>query len=268
MKSTVKIFAFTAVLVTAIAFAQNKTAPQGHSGPAETSLVGVSLFDTGQKLIAKFGSPNEIQGLSLGTAAGGAGGGGGGAAPGGGRSGPGPVGGGKGGAAGSAGDFVGDPFDLGKSAWQVASGASAPGAPSGGGELTPNTPASGGGGGGRQAGVGGGTTQGSSGFVTFTRWVYNKGTSRYAFVLDKFNRVVQIEAFGLWDTRVKTKRGAKFGSSFGTLIKKYNAPDGYELNGDTIVMRYLTRDRVAFRLQKTDPKKGHMVTGIVVAAGK
>ena len=104
--------------------------------------------------------------------------------------------------------------------------------------------------------------------MTFTRWVYNKGTSRYAFVLDKFNRVVQIEAFGLWDTRVKTKRGAKFGSSFGTLIKKYNAPDGYELNGDTIVMRYLTRDRVAFRLQKTDPKKGHMVTGIVVAAGK
>jgi hypothetical protein len=27
-------------------------------------------------------------------------------------------------------------------------------------------------------------------------------------------------------------------------------------------------DRVAFRLQKVDPKKPHVVTGIVIAAGK
>jgi hypothetical protein len=80
--------------------------------------------------------------------------------------------------------------------------------------------------------------------------------------------VVQIEAFGLWDKNVKTKRGVQFGSSFGTLIKRYNAPDGYELNGDTMVVRFLERDRVAFRLQRVDPKKGHVVTGVVVAAGK
>jgi len=104
--------------------------------------------------------------------------------------------------------------------------------------------------------------------VTVTRWVYNRGMARYAFILDKFNRVVQIEAVGMNDGKVRTAKGIKFGSSFGSIIKTYKAPDGYEISGSNIVMRYLVMDRVAFRLQKVDPKKPHVVTGIVVAAGK
>lgn len=266
MNRTVKIFALTAILGAAFAVAQNKTTPQAHKGAAETTLIGVSLFDTGQKLIAKFGSPNEIQGLALGST----GAGGGAAGSGAGRGGPAGAGAGKSGGTGGGivpgvEDVFGDPFDTGKTAWQEIQGSSVPGVnappPSGGGQASSAGGAKGG-------GATGGVTQGSGSIVTYTRWVYNKGASRYAFVLDKFSRVVQIEAFGLWDSRVKTRRGAMFGSSFGTLVKKYNAPDGYEINGDTIVMRYLSRDHVAFRLQRTDPKKGHVVTGIVVAAGK
>lgn len=263
MKNTVKFIAVAAVLTSALAYAQNRTAPQARKGSAETTLIGISLYDSGQKVIAKYGSPQQIMGLSLGS-------GGGGAASGGGRGGPtggasAPAVGGRAGntAPGVGADVVGDPFDTGKTMWQQLAQN-----PNFGGKDDENDARGGsipsGGGGSRGAG---GTTQGNSSLVQFTRWVYTKGSSKYAFVLDKFNRVVQIEAFGLWDTRVKTRRGAKFGTSFGTLINKYNAPDGYELNGDTIVMRYLNRDNVAFRLQKTDPKKGHMVTGIVVAAG-
>lgn len=101
-----------------------------------------------------------------------------------------------------------------------------------------------------------------------TRWVYNRGMARYAFILDKFNRVIQIEAVGMNDSRVRTSRGVKFGSSFGSIIRTYKSPDGYEISGSNIVMRYLVFDRVAFRLQKVDPKKPHVVTGIVIAAGK
>lgn len=92
--------------------------------------------------------------------------------------------------------------------------------------------------------------------------------SRYAFILDKFNRVIQIEAIGIKDPRVSTRRGIRFGSSFSSLIRSYNAPDGYEIAGNNLVVRYLVFDRVAFRLQKLDPRKPHVVTGIVVAAGK
>ena len=274
LNSKVKTLALVAILGSVITVGHSQSKPQAHKGAAETTLLGVSLFDTGQKLIAKFGSPNEIQGLSLGTSAGGgnapsSGGRSGPTAGGAGATGPGRAPGSVSGtgqgpsAAGVGGNIVGDPFDTGKTLWQMR----APGAGNGGdGELGEVSQRGGGkGGGGNPAG---GTTQGSGSVVQFTRWVYNKGTSRYAFVLDKFNRVVQIEAFGLWDSRVKTKRGAKFGTTFGQLIQKYSAPDGYELNGDTIVMRYLNRDRVAFRLQRTDAKKPHMVTGVVVAAGK
>ena len=118
------------------------------------------------------------------------------------------------------------------------------------------------------AGAGGGAAGGADDRILFTRWVYNQGASRYAFVMDKFNRVVQIEAIGMSDSKVRTSRGIKFGSTFADVIKAYNAPDAYEITGDNIVVRYLVRDHVAFRLAKLKAKDVHRVTGIVVAAGK
>ncbi|MCG9894777.1 MAG: hypothetical protein MH204_04820, partial [Fimbriimonadaceae bacterium] len=58
----------------ALAQTTNQSRPQPRRGPAETSLVGIALFDTGAKVVARFGSPDDIQGLTIG----------GGAAPGGG----------------------------------------------------------------------------------------------------------------------------------------------------------------------------------------
>jgi len=276
-----KIFALAAcagiVLVGADA---QRTSPQPRVGSAENALIGIALFDPGTRVIAKFGSPDRIEGLSVDSAAGPAGGGdgsGGGAGAssrgggpsggqGGGASSPGSSRGGGGGpsTASKSFNFVGEPFQ--DSGWlRQAAGTMQP---------PPSDDTGGGGGGGASSGGssrsgGGGASGGGGGQkVIYTRWIYNRGGSRYAFVLDKFNRVAQIEAIGLSNRSVRTKRGITFGSSFGTIINKYNAPDGYEINGDNIVVRYLVRDRVAFRLSRVNAKKPHVVTGVVVAAGK
>lgn len=109
---------------------------------------------------------------------------------------------------------------------------------------------------------------GSAERVTYTRWVYNRGSSKYGFIIDKMGRVVQIEAIGLENMKVRTRRGVGFGATFAELVKKYNTPDGYEISGDNVLVKYLTRDKVAFRLSRLGVKKPQVVTGIVVAAGK
>jgi hypothetical protein len=227
-------------------------------------LVGVSILDTGLQIINMYGSPDEVQPLTVGG--GGVGPGGGAGAGSGGR-------GGVGGPSGGAGPqmapgglwnpptvgMLGDPFGQQAGAAERPPGVDANGF---------GPPGNAGGNAGGNAAGGGPGGQGGDNRILFTRWVYKQGASRYAFVLDKFNRAVQIEAVGMSDSKVRTSRGIKFGSTFADVIKAYNAPDAYEITGDTIVVRYLVRDHVAFRLAKLKAKDTHRVTGIVVAAGK
>ncbi|CAN5726181.1 hypothetical protein BH11ARM2_BH11ARM2_22840 [soil metagenome] len=92
--------------------------------------------------------------------------------------------------------------------------------------------------------------------------------SKYGFILDKQGRVIQIEAIGLQNGKVKTRAGLGFGSTFAQIIKAYGTPDSYEISGDNILMKYLQRRKVAFRLSRLGEKKPQVVTGVVVAAGK
>lgn len=259
----------TAMAVIAIgagSFVDAQSTPQPRKGSAENKLVGIALYDTGTKVVSVYGSPDEIQALSIGATTGAGGGAGGGD----GRGGS-PSGGGGGGAesagpappppAGVHNGLIGDPFGPGTE-WKQARAPRNEGAAGAGGGDTGGTARPGGGG---SAGSVGG---GGDGKVVYTRWIYKRSNSRYAFVLDKFNRVIQIEAVGLRNSSVKTRRGMTFGSSFSSIIKAYGAPDGYEISGDTVVVRYLVRDHVAFRLSRLDAKKPQVVTGIVVAAGK
>jgi hypothetical protein len=88
-------------------------------------------------------------------------------------------------------------------------------------------------------------------------------------VIDKFDHVVQIEAIGIDDPKVHTKRGIGFGKNFAALIKAYGPPDTYDIAGDSsLTLRYLTKSKVAFRLNRLVPKKAVVVTGIVIAAAK
>jgi hypothetical protein len=114
------------------------------------------------------------------------------------------------------------------------------------------------------AGLGGGAAEAA----TYTRWVYNRDDNKYGFVIDKNGRVIEIEAIGITNPRIRTKRGVSFGTDFATIIRKYHDPDGYDIAGDNITMRYLVTDKVAFKLTRMGAKKPHEVTGIVVAAGK
>ena len=259
-----------------------------YSGP-ETGLLGVKLYDSGLKVISLYGNPDTITTVGGGTSSSTAGGGQGG--PPGGFGGPAGAP-GKGGGGGGApmtpgtdtiipgglvpGSF-GDPLPNMQKGGPAGGGAGmggatappAPGGPGGG----PGAPPQGGRGGapGGPGNPGGAGGSGATEAAVFTRWTYNKNGSKLAFVVDKFDRVIQIEAIGLQNQTVRTRHGIGFGSSFTQVMKAYAPyadPDGYDISGNNFTIRFLTRHRVAFRLTQLSTKKAHVVTGIVVAAGK
>lgn len=258
--------------------AQSKTRKKtGRIG--EVSLAGISLYDSGQQLIKKFGSPDEILAITVGTGGGSGGSGGGSGGPAGGAGGPGGQGpsGAQGALSISGGftentmeGFIGDPFGIGgQNIKQLAP----PGGDEGGGRDggSPGGPGKGGSGGagrGPGGGADNGSSSSSSSSVQFTKWVYKRANARYSFILDKYTKVVQIEAIGLNDPKVKTSRGVGFGATFGQLMQKYYEPDGYDIAGDGFIVRFLQRGKVAFRFSRLEANKPHRVTGIVVAAGK
>lgn len=236
------------------------------SNSAETGLVGIKLYDTGLKVVQMYGSPDEVQDVAQ------SGGGAVGPATGGAR--------GQAGNRGRAGNGGGGPSGTTSEAlwnipgldWVPANFQGAPSAPSAagaqggpGGGQGPGAAGPGGGGG---AAGGGAAAGGADSRILFTRWVYHRGNSRYAFILNRYNMVTQIEAIGTADPKVRTNRGVRYGSQFAEIIKKYGAPDGYEINGNTLVLRYLVNNKVAFRMNRLQTDGKHVVTGIVVAAGK
>ncbi len=103
---------------------------------------------------------------------------------------------------------------------------------------------------------------------TYMRWVYKRTASQYSFIIDRLDRVVQIEVTGMGDPKVKTNKGVTFGATFKELMNKYGIPDAYEINGDQLVMRYLSKNHVAFRLNRLQTDQPHEVTAIVVAGGR
>jgi hypothetical protein len=285
----------TALLVGALALVTVSAQAQKASPSAERGLLGINLFDPGVRVVSVYGTPDEIQAVNIGGGAmGGPGGGGpgvggpGGPSFGGGRGGPSSAGGGRGsgGAPGLEAPsgsnipggfgfadrmFQGPPMPPGApSGFPGGSpsgppGSGVPGGPGGRGGFGPPGGSGGPGGPGGAPGRGFG---GAADVANFTRWVYNRGGSRYGFIIDKFGRVVQIEAIGLQNAKVKTRKGIGFGNTFAQVIKAYRVPDGYEIAGDSVLVKFLTRSKVAFRLSRLGPNKPQVVTGVVVAAGK
>lgn len=276
---TRSLLALGFVLALSLGSIAQQPRPQVRSTTAEFQLIGVRLFDSGARVVSLYGSPDDIFGITMGGGgSGGPGGGGpGGGGGGGGASGGGGGGGGNGPAAGAASgtsvvnypDVIGDPFNMGTgNARQFRPGEEdgRDNRGGGGGNLSP----AGDDGGGANPGGGGGANAGGeqSSRVTLTRWVYKRQNAHYAFIFDKFNRVVQIEALGVKDTRVRTRKGMGFGNTVQQLIQKYGAPDAYEVGGQHIVLRFLVKDRVAFRLSRLRANDKHRVTGVVIAAAK
>lgn len=231
-----------------------RKAPVVKSGP-ETALLGIALYDSGEKIAKRFGSPDKVEPLSVNFSDEEGGGGSGGGAEGGG-----PAGGRTTGDANWTNDM------LKESQAEEAADLRQQSPDDGGGEAAGR-----GGRGGRPGRGGGGGEGGGDGenqVVTFTRWIYIRSGARYGFVLDKYGKCVQIEAIGLKDPAVKTRRGVTFGATLQTIVAKYKMPEGYEIAGETYTMRYLNSAKVAFRLAKLKVNDKHRVTGIVVAAGR
>ena len=293
--SLIAVIALSSVFVTSIADAgtmqkkKKHTTSKNSSGHAvagpETGLLGIKLYDSGLRVISVYGNPDSITTVGGGTS--GAGGGGNGAPPGG-FGGPGAAGAGGSGASAAqfrpgdlvpGGGFDGPLPDLQKGGGGFTgggAGASPPAPGQGRGPTGPGGPGPSGPGGPGPSGPGGAGPGGAGGTATeaavFTRWTYNRNGCKLAFVIDKFDRVIQIEAIGLQNGRISTRRGIGFGSTFSSVMKAYASsqvdPDGYDISGNNFTIRFLTRQRVAFRLTQLSTKKAHVVTGIVVAAGK
>ncbi|MEI8282874.1 MAG: hypothetical protein WCG75_10750 [Armatimonadota bacterium] len=255
---------------------KKKSSSSAYSGP-ETGLLGVKLFDSGLKVLSMYGNPDAIIAVGGGAAASG-GGGGNGAPPGGfgGAGGGQKSGGGGGGSTRGAerfapGDLIPGGFD--GPLPDMQGGPPRAAGNSGGGDA-PSRPQGGGGnpsGGGAAPGAGGAGGAATES-AALTRWSYNRNGCKLAFVVDKFDRVIQIEAIGLQNQRIRTRHGIGFGSSFTSVMKAYASstvdPDGYDISGNNFTIRFLTGHHVAFRLTQLSTKKAHVVTGIVVAAGK
>jgi hypothetical protein len=243
---------------------------------AETGLVGIKLYDTAIDLVRRFGNPDDVQtvGGGGGGAVGPAGGGGQGAAAGGARAGGGRGGGAAGGS--SVAEWMLPPsnkdafstiglFQGGQEPTFAGAGAGGAAGGQGGGAPTAAGAPGAGGGGGQGAG---GAQQGQDARILYTRWVYKRGNSRFAFILNRYGQIIQIEAIGSNDSRVVTNRGTRYGAKFADIIRAYGVPDAYEINGNSLVVRYLVKNKVAFRLNRLKDDAPHVVTGIVVAAGK
>lgn len=274
------LIALAGAVVASIALADDTGTTKGWRGTAkkgvsaaktnaaESGLIGVKLYDTGLRVIQLYGSPDEIQdvvsgaGTSIGPAQNAGGGGQG-------------RGGGGGNRRGGGSEAASAEWNIPNLDWkpinfmqeppprvgQSGSGGGATIPAGGGGQGAP--PGAPGGAGGGQAGTGQAENR-----IVYTRWVYRKGNSRYAFILNRYNQVIQIEAIGMNDPRVSTNRGVRYGAQFADILKKYGAPDGYEINGNTLVLRYLVNSKVAFRMNRLKTDGKHVVTGVVVAAGK
>jgi len=221
---------------------------------AEVGLLGIRLYDTGVTVVKKFGSPTDVQAVTFSQNNAMGGGGGGSRGP----SGVGapPAGGGGRGAAGGA-EFVVPPLGIDQVRRpQVAGG---PGGESGGAPR----PA-----GGAGSSGGGAGTQGADN-VQYVRWIYRRGAgSSVNFVLNKFNKVVQIEAIGVVDGRVRTAKGITLGSSLAQVIKLYSDPESYDVGSDYFMVKFLSKYKVAFRLTRETEKTPYRITSIIVSAGR
>lgn len=228
--------------------------PIAQAPKVENGLMGIKLYDSGVAVTKKFGSPTDIEEIRFGQAGatgGGRPGGGGFAGGGGGGGGAGP------GAAQPMVDFIAPPMGSYQAGVPQAAGAAGPGggAPGAG-------PA--GAGGARQGGA-----AGSQEDLQFVRWIYRRGTgSSVNFVLNKFNKVVQIEVIGISNPSARTSQGLTLGGNLATVIQRYGDPDGYDIGGDYFMVRFLTKSKVAFRFTRENPRSPYRITGIVVSAGK
>ncbi|MEW5882978.1 MAG: hypothetical protein AB1725_01990 [Armatimonadota bacterium] len=218
---------------------------------AESGLMGIKLYDTGVDVVKKFGSPTDIEAITFeGQQTGGGGGGG----TGGGGFGGGGGGGGGGNQTAEArlpGQFIVPPLGMNQMGGIVPPGRGDAGQPSGGG-----------------GGAGGGGTTGNI-TTQYVRWIYRRGAgSSINFVLNKFNKVVQIEIIGISNSAARTTKGITLGTSMASVIQKYGDPDGYDIGTDYFMVRFLRSHNVAFRFARENANTPYRCTGIVVSAGQ
>ncbi len=100
----------------------------------------------------------------------------------------------------------------------------------------------------------------------YSRWIYQKSSSRYSFILNPKGKVILIEAQGLSDGNAKTSKGISLGNSMASLVGKYKFPDTWTKLTSSLMAKYQQKYRVVFGLSKTDDSKTYQVSQIIVTS--
>lgn len=85
------------------------------------------------------------------------------------------------------------------------------------------------------------------------------------FIINPDGRIMQIAAFGTdWPT-LKTSKGIALGvSTYKDLLGKYGFPEGQDVSGNNLVMRYVNKHRVIFTLLGMPGKMPYTVVGVTI----
>jgi hypothetical protein len=92
-------------------------------------------------------------------------------------------------------------------------------------------------------------------------WIYRFAKNKsLEFIIDPEGRVLQIAAYGIEWSGLRTAKGIVLGDAYKKLILTYGFPESHEQSGGgEMVIKYANSDRVAFTLL------GNQVVGITIA---
>ncbi len=106
---------------------------------------------------------------------------------------------------------------------------------------------------------GGGQAQGGASGREIT-WIYRFDKNKtLEFIIDPEGRVLQIAAYGVEWSGIRTAKGITLGDAYKKIILTYGFPEAHEKTGIEMVTKYANSDRVAFTLV------GNQVVGITIA---
>lgn len=91
-------------------------------------------------------------------------------------------------------------------------------------------------------------------------WIYRFDKNKtLEFIIDPEGRVLQIAAYGVEWSGIRTAKGITLGDSYKKIILSYGFPESHDKTGLEMVTKYANSDRVAFTLV------GNQVVGITIA---
>ncbi len=100
----------------------------------------------------------------------------------------------------------------------------------------------------------------------FTRWTFQRKSSRYSFVLNPNGEILLIEAQGLEDSKVQTKKNITLGDLFSKAIAQYGNPDKYTKIKNNLLVNYQNKYGLVLGITKENHSSKYLISQIIISA--